>query len=55
MTEKEISDLVKAQREYFFTNETLSIKFRKAALKRLQKAIKSKEDKISEALKNKNK
>ena len=51
MTEKEISDLVKAQREYFFTNETLSIKFRKAALKRLQKAIKSKEDKISEALK----
>ena len=51
MTEKEISDLVKAQREYFFTNETLSIKFRKAALKRLQKAIKSNEDKISEALK----
>lgn len=51
MTEAEISTLVKTQREYFFTNETQSIKFRKAALKRLQKAIKTREDKISEAIK----
>lgn len=51
MTEAEISTLVKAQRDYFFTNETQSIKFRKAALKRLQKAIRSKEAEITEAIK----
>lgn len=51
MTEAEISSLVKAQREYFFTNETQSLKFRKAALKRLKKSIQSKEAAISQAIK----
>lgn len=51
MTEAEISSLVEKQKNYFFTNATLPLKARKAALKSLQKAIKERENEISEAIK----
>jgi aldehyde dehydrogenase (NAD+) len=46
----EISNLVKKQREFYFTNETLDISFRKAQLKKLKESILKHEDDLKEAL-----
>ena len=46
----EIKSIVAAQREYFATNETLTYKFRKEQLKRLQAALKKWEKPLCDAL-----
>ncbi len=46
----EISTVVQQQREYFFTNETLSIEYRREALTKLLQSIKKHEVDITEAL-----
>ncbi|XMB72616.1 aldehyde dehydrogenase [Mycoplasmatota bacterium WC30] len=46
----EISNLVKLQREYYFTNETLDISFRKIQLNKLRNAINKYEIELKEAL-----
>ena len=46
----EIKNIVAAQREYFATNETLTYKFRKEQLKRLQAALKKWEKPLCDAL-----
>ena len=50
-TKEKISSLVKKQREYFRTNETLSVSFRISQLKKLRDAIKRNEQNIIDALK----
>ncbi len=50
MEKEAISALVKAQREYFISGKTLSLKFRVEMLKKLYSVIKEKEEKIAEAL-----
>ncbi len=50
MKKEEIQVVVKKQREYFKTGETIGLKFRIAALKKLKKAIEENADKINEAL-----
>lgn len=50
MTAFEIKQLVEKQADFFASQQTKSIDFRKAQLKKLQKAIKLNEAKISEAL-----
>lgn len=47
----EIEELIKSQRDYFKSNETLSIDFRIEKLKRLKNAIKQHSEEILEALK----
>lgn len=51
MTEMEIKDIVKAQRSYFQTGETLPVDFRVKALKKLKAGILKYEDEIHRALK----
>lgn len=51
MTQDEIKKTVDAQREYFYSGETLDVGFRIAALKKLRGAIKRNEAKIARALK----
>jgi aldehyde dehydrogenase (NAD+) len=51
MTEKDIKELVEAQRNYFNSGKTLDVKFRKGKLKELYKAIKNNLDNIHAALK----
>ena len=46
----EIKSIVAAQREYFATNETLTYKFRKEQLKKLQRALNEWEKPLCEAL-----
>lgn len=46
----EISTIVKQQREYFFTNETLDIEFRLESLKKLMRSIQKHEEDITAAL-----
>lgn len=46
----EISTIVKQQREYFFTNETLDIEFRLESLKKLMRSIQKHEEDITVAL-----
>jgi aldehyde dehydrogenase (NAD+) len=43
-------DILRKQRDYFFTQQTKEVSFRKRALKRLQKEIISREDDICDAL-----
>ena len=43
-------ELVQKQRDFFATQKTKAISFRKKALKRLQKEIISREDDIAEAI-----
>ena len=50
MESKGIEDLVKLQKEYFHSGETLNIKFRINQLKLLHKIIKKYEKEISNAL-----
>ena len=50
-TKEDIHRIVLAQREYFLTNETLSVKFRKEQLKTLKKAILDNQDQLIQALK----
>ena len=50
MTQSEIAEIVKKQKEYFYTGATLPVKFRIQALKKLYSAIKANELKIEEAL-----
>ncbi|MGM9552622.1 MAG: aldehyde dehydrogenase [Clostridia bacterium] len=51
MTQEEIKNIVEKQRSYFKTGETLDVKFRIEALKKLKKAIEDNTDKINEAIK----
>ncbi|MBI9008767.1 MAG: aldehyde dehydrogenase [Tenericutes bacterium] len=46
----EISNLIKMQRMFYFTNETLDISFRRKQLKKLKETIKFYEDDLKEAL-----
>jgi hypothetical protein len=39
MTQQEIQDIVSAQREFFLSGETLSVKWRIEQLKKLKKAV----------------
>lgn len=50
MTEQEITALVESQREYFNSNATLDVRFRKIALKKLYQSIRAHEADIAEAL-----
>ena len=50
MTREEINGIVLAQREYFATGETLPVKHRRQALKRLYEYIKAHEREIADAL-----
>ena len=45
------SEIIEKQREYFLTNETKDVKFRKKQLKMLRDVIKSNQDRICAALK----
>lgn len=49
-TREDIHQIVLKQREYFYTNATLPVSFRKEQLKKLKEAIKKNENKILEAL-----
>ena len=49
-TREEIHNLVLKQREFFATGETLSVKFRKAQLKKLKQMIINNQEKIAKAL-----
>lgn len=49
-TSEDIHQIVLKQREYFYTNATLPVSFRKEQLKKLKEAIKKNENKILEAL-----
>lgn len=49
-TREDIHSLVLKQREYFLSGETLSVKFRKEALKKLKEAILKNQKKIEDAL-----
>lgn len=51
MTQPEIKNIVEKQRAYFKTGETLSVKFRIEALKKLKEAIEDNTDKINDAIK----
>lgn len=51
MTKEEIKRIVEKQRKYFQTGETLDVKFRINALKKLKAAIKNAEEEINAALK----
>ena len=50
MSITQLSELVKSQKEFFKSGETLSLNFRKNALKKLYRAIKNNESKICKAL-----
>lgn len=50
MEKSEISALVERQREYFLSGKTLPVKFRIDMLKKLYAAVKSRENRIAEAL-----
>lgn len=52
MTTKEIKQIVEAQRRFFHSNATLSIKYRLNALRRLKASILKHETEINEALKS---
>ena len=47
---EEIHEIVLKQREFFLTNQTLPVKFRKEQLKKLRKALLDNEKKITDAL-----
>ena len=49
-TKEDIHNIVLKQREYFLTNETLDIKFRKEQLKTLRRAILENQDQLIKAL-----
>ena len=49
-TKEDIHNIVLKQREYFLTNETLSVKFRKEQLKALKRAILENQDQLTKAL-----
>ena len=49
-TKEDIHRIVLAQREYFLTNETLSVKFRKEQLKTLKRAILENQEQLTKAL-----
>ena len=49
-TKEEIHNIVLKQREYFLTNETLSVKFRKEQLKKLKTALIINQEKLEKAL-----
>lgn len=51
MTEREINEIVSAQKEFFRDGKTLCVKARKEYLKRLKEAIHAREEEINEALK----
>ena len=50
-TEREIQELVKKQRQFFFSGKTLPLEYRIKALKSLKKVIIENEDKIAQAIK----
>ena len=52
MTRDEIKEIVRMQKNYFASGQTLSINFRVDALKKLKRAIIANEKKIEQALKN---
>lgn len=52
MNQTEIEKLVQKQRAFFATGKTLDVRFRKEALKKLEKAIKEREEKFYQALKS---
>ena len=49
-TQEKISAVVRAQREYFRTGETLDVKFRVAQLKKLKQAVIEREEELEKAL-----
>ena len=49
-TKEEIHNIVIKQREYFLTNETLNVKFRKEQLKKLKAALLENEKQLTAAL-----
>ena len=51
MEQEKIHEIVKKQREFFATGKTLNTGYRKAALKKLRKAVKKNEDRLAAALK----
>ena len=51
MTQEAIQEIIRKQRNYFYTGATLNIDFRITALKRLQTSIQSHQEQINAALK----
>lgn len=52
MTQEAIQEIIRKQRNYFYTGATLNIDFRITALKRLQTSIQSHQEQINAALKS---
>lgn len=51
MTQEAIQDIIRRQREFFYTGATLNIDFRIEALKKLQASIQAHQEQIDAALK----
>lgn len=51
MTQESIQELIRKQREYFYTNATLDVNFRINSLKKIQTAIQTHQEQINAALK----
>ena len=52
MTQEAIQEIIRKQRNYFYTSATLNIDFRITALKKLQTSIQSHQEQINAALKS---
>ena len=52
MTQEAIQEIIRKQRNYFYTGATLNIDFRSTALKKLQTSIQSHQEQITAALKS---
>ena len=52
MTQEAIQEIIRKQRNYFYTGATLNIDFRITALKKLQTSIQSHQEQINAALKS---
>ena len=52
MTQEAIQEIIRKQRNYFYTGATLNIDFRSTALKKLQTSIQSHQEQINAALKS---
>lgn len=51
MTQESIQELIRKQREYFYTDATLDVNFRINSLKKIQTAIQTHQEQINAALK----
>ena len=50
MTREEIASVVASQRAFFETGETLSVKYRISALRKLKEVIEANQDRLNDAL-----